>query len=100
VAAHAAPDRFQGPTPLSGSEWMCEPHIVARTGLSVREHQDRTVANYLELRRLAPSLPFIPVLQGWHLADYLHCLALYESAGIDLTAAPLSGLGSVCFPGR
>ena len=52
-------------------DWMCEPAIVARTGLSVLEHQERSVASYLELRALAPHLPVIPVVQGWHLADYL-----------------------------
>ena len=77
-------------------DWMCEPAILARTGLSVREHQDRTVASYLELRALAPHLPFIPVVQGWHLADYLACVELYRSAGVDLTRLPLIGLGSVC----
>jgi hypothetical protein len=56
-------------------DWMCEPIVIhggavggqrfAGTGLSVAEHQARTVANYLELRSLAPELPFVPVLQGW-----------------------------------
>jgi hypothetical protein len=77
-------------------DWMCEPVMIERTGLSVREHQQRTVANYLDLRRIAPSLPFIPVLQGWRLADYRACAALYAAAGIDLAALPLVGLGSVC----
>jgi hypothetical protein len=77
-------------------DWMCEPVMIERTGLSVREHQERTVANYLELRALAPDLPFIPVVQGWQLADYLRCLALYASAGVDLTVLPRVGLGSVC----
>jgi hypothetical protein len=77
-------------------DWMCEPQMIARTGLSVREHQERTVANYLQLRSLAPDLPFIPVVQGWQLADYLHCVSLYESAGVDLAALPRVGLGSVC----
>ena len=77
-------------------DWMCEPAILARTGLTVREHQDRTVASYLELRALAPHLPFIPVVQGWHLADYLACVELYRSAGVDLARVPLTGLGSVC----
>jgi hypothetical protein len=62
----------------------------------VREHQERTVANYLELRALAPHLPFVPVLQGWTPADYLRCVNLYTFAGIDLTAEPLVGLGSIC----
>ena len=74
---------------------MCEPAILARTGLTVREHQDRTVASYLELRALAPHLPFIPVVQGWHLADYLACVDLYRAAGVDLTraAADRAGVG-------
>jgi hypothetical protein len=77
-------------------DWMCEPAILARTGLTVREHQERTVASYLELRALAPHLPFIPVVQGWHLADYLACVDLYRAAGVDLARVPLVGLGSVC----
>ena len=72
---------------------MCEPAILERTGLSVAAHQYRTVANYLELRRRGP---FIPVLQGWTLADYERCVELYASAGIDLFRVPLVGLGSVC----
>jgi hypothetical protein len=77
-------------------DWMCEPFMIERTGLSVREHQARTVASYVELRRIAPSLPFIPVLQGWRLADYLACADFYAAEGIDLAALPLVGLGSVC----
>src|SRR5262249_181684 len=36
------------------------------------------------------------VVQGWQLADYLACVQLYRSAGVDLTRLPLTGLGSVC----
>jgi hypothetical protein len=77
-------------------DWMCEPWILERTGLSVPEHQERTVANYLELRMLATDLPFIPVLQGWSPDDYLRHADMYASAGIDLAAEPRVGLGSVC----
>jgi hypothetical protein len=77
-------------------DWMCEPVMLARTGLSITEHQHRTVANYLHLRQIAPDLPFIPVLQGWSLADYLRCVELYESAGVRLAELPRVGLGSVC----
>ena len=77
-------------------DWMCEPVMLTRTGLPVAEHQHRTVANYLALRQLAPYLPFIPVVQGWRLADYLACVDLYASAGVDLAALPRVGLGSVC----
>jgi hypothetical protein len=74
-------------------DWMCEPWIVEKTGLSVCEHQERTVANYLALRDRGP---FIPVLQGWTLGDYEACVDLYAQAGVDLSAEPLVGLGTVC----
>lgn len=77
-------------------DWMCEPEIVAFTGLSVEEHQRRTLDNYLELRALAPDLPIIPVLQGWTLAEYDRHWEMYDAAGIDLTALPRVGIGSVC----
>jgi hypothetical protein len=60
------------------------------------KHQRRTVENYLTLRALAPDLPFVPVVQGWQINDYLTCVELYAAAGVDLAAAPVVGLGSVC----
>lgn len=87
-------------------DWMCEPAIIhggtfgplhfVGTHLSVLEHQRRTVANLCELRRIAPDLPWVPVLQGYSLADYLRCITMYADAGIDLRREPLVGLGSVC----
>jgi hypothetical protein len=66
------------------------------TGLDVAEHQRRTVANFLELRRLAPDLPFIPVLQGWRPHHYLDCVEMYRAAGVDLRAEKTVGVGTVC----
>lgn len=80
----------------SVQDWMCEPFVLARTGLTVAEHQRRTVASYLELRDLAPDVPWVPVVQGWLLDDYLTCVEAYADAGVDLAALPLVGLGSVC----
>lgn len=77
-------------------DWMCEPFMVERTGLSVREHQERTVANGLELRSLAPQLRFKYVVQGDTPDSYLRCVDLYRQAGVDLTKETLVGLGSVC----
>lgn len=77
-------------------DWMCEPFMLDKTGLSVAEHQARTVTSVVELRSLAPDLPFVPVLQGWALDDYLRCADLYADAGIDLAAEPTVGVGSVC----
>jgi hypothetical protein len=74
-------------------DWMCEPHMLAKTGLTVREHQDRTVSNYLDIRDRGP---FIPVLQGWTLNDYEDCVDLYQQADVDLTLEPVVGVGSIC----
>jgi len=82
-------------------DWMCEPAIIARTGLSVAEHQRRTVANFLLLKDIwraesAGECPFMPVLQGWQIDDYHRCAELYEQAGEHLEGYPIVGLGSVC----
>jgi hypothetical protein len=77
-------------------DWMCEPFITAKTGRDVAAHQRRTVDSYLELMSLDSSLPWLPVLQGWRLEDYLRCLELYQRAGVDLRQAWRVGLGSVC----
>jgi hypothetical protein len=96
AAVTAYADRIGGLDFAAPQDWMCEPFMIARTGLSVAEHLHRTVDNYVTLRRLAPDLPVIPVVQGWRLADYLTCVDLYASAGVDLAALPRVGLGSVC----
>lgn len=77
-------------------DWMCEPKIREATGLTVEEHQSRTVASVVQLRQLVKSTPIIPVLQGWTLPDYLRCARMYADAGIDLTHEPTVGLGTVC----
>lgn len=87
-------------------DWMCEPAVIAGgrwgketfvgTGLSVAEHQVRTVANLLELRSQAPDVAWVPVLQGWEPDDYLRHRDAFGSAGVDLDREALVGLGSVC----
>lgn len=77
-------------------DWMCEPEQLAITGLSVAEHQRRTVANFVELRELLPGVPVMPVVQGWTRGDYLDCVQLYLDEGVDLRAEPRVGVGSVC----
>lgn len=87
-------------------DYMCEPAVIGGgtfgrlhfvgTGLSVREHVERTVQNALDLRALRPDLPWLYVVQGYTIDDYLLCLDLYRSAGVDLAAQPVVGIGSVC----
>lgn len=80
---------------VAPQDWMCEPFMIERTGLSVREHQERTVANFLELRALLGTKVKL-VVQGDTPQSYMTCLDLYTQAGVDLAAESLVGLGSVC----
>ncbi|CAL9677543.1 hypothetical protein SUDANB95_07868 (plasmid) [Actinosynnema sp. ALI-1.44] len=77
-------------------DYMCEPWILKKTGLTVPVHHELTIESVQYLREHFPHAPWIPVLQGWRLEDYLIHLAMYEAAGFDLAAEPLVGLGSVC----
>lgn len=76
-------------------DWMCEPHMLEKTGLTVADHQRLTVDNFLELEQQLGDL-VVPVLQGWLHDDYLRCVELYEQAGVDLASKPTVGLGTVC----
>lgn len=75
-------------------DWMCEPWITAKTGLTVETHLQKTVENYLQLKEL--GCPVIPVLQGWQMPDYERCAVIYADNGVKLEEAQTVGLGSVC----
>lgn len=77
-------------------DWMCEPVILKKTGLSVAEHQRRTVSSYLTLLNMAPDVSWMPVLQGWERDDYFRCVELYAAAGVSLPELPVVGVGSTC----
>lgn len=77
-------------------DWMCEPFMLAKTGRSIAEHQQLTVDNYRRLSELAPDLPFVPVLQGQTISDYLRHADQYAAAGVNLTDERVVGVGSVC----
>lgn len=80
----------------SQQDWMCEESQLARTGYTVREHQALTVMNYLTLRELAPELPWMPVLQGWSVGEYLDHAELFERCGVELAKCARVGVGSIC----
>lgn len=90
-----AADRIGGMVWAAPQDWMCEPFMLARTGLTVADHLRLTVENFAQLRDLLGPL-VIPVLQGYGPRDYERCIDLYTAAGFDLTAEPVVGLGSVC----
>jgi hypothetical protein len=75
-------------------DWMCEPVVLKRTGLTVREHQRRTIVSVLGLR--SRGIPVAPVIQGWVLGDYERHVNDYARAGIDLCAETVVGVGTIC----
>jgi hypothetical protein len=77
-------------------DWMCEDWMLKKTGLSIIDHQRKTVASYVDLMNAAPDIPWIPVLQGWTLDDYLRCADLYYKARVYLDELAPVGIGSVC----
>lgn len=86
----------RAPDFVAPMDWMCEPHIVEKTGLDVATHQRLTVENYVQLKALAPEVPWIPVVQGFTPQEYVDCLWMYNRAGVNLWTEPLVGIGSVC----
>lgn len=77
-------------------DWMVEDDALRRTGLTVDEHQRRTVQSFLDLVRIAPHVRWLPVLQGQTLAQYLAHLDMFEAAGVHLASMERVGVGSVC----
>jgi hypothetical protein len=75
-------------------DWMCEPHILAKTGLTVAEHQRLTIERYDELRALVPPhIHLMPVIQGYLPEQYVTCIRAY---GDRITPGMWVGVGSVC----
>lgn len=75
-------------------DYMCEPFILAKTGLTVAQHQRLTIERYKALLAAVGSAAYIlPVLQGYEPSEYLDHLEQY---GDLLQAGQWVGVGSVC----
>jgi hypothetical protein len=74
-------------------DFMCEPWIVAKTGLSVPIHQQLTIERYDALLAEDTGVYILPVLQGYAPADYVSHIRQY---GDRLKPGMWVGVGSVC----
>lgn len=75
-------------------DWMCEPWVVQKTGLSVAEHQRLTVERYDALMACdVGGVTILPVLQGFAPQDYVAHIDMY---GDRLKHGMWVGVGSVC----
>jgi hypothetical protein len=97
VSAYAAQiDRWAGCGNLIAAvaqDYMCEPWIVEKTGLSVPEHQRLTIERYDALMAMKPKVYIMPVLQGYAPQDYASHVRQY---GDRLAHGAYVGVGSVC----
>lgn len=75
-------------------DYMCEPFMLAQTGLSVIEHQRLTIQRYDRIRAALPaSITLMPVLQGYRPREYVDHIHQY---GYRLLRGAWVGVGSVC----
>lgn len=73
-------------------DYMCEPFILQKTGMTVAEHQQLTVQRYDQLKVLT-DVYVLPVLQGYLPSEYVQHIALY---GDRLAQGQWVGVGSIC----
>ena len=75
-------------------DYMCEPFVIAKTGLTVAEHQRLSIGNYCSIAGLVGSAAYVmPVLQGFWPEEYVSHVRQY---GRLLGRGQLVGVGSVC----
>lgn len=75
-------------------DWMCETHMLKKTGLTIPDHQRLTIERYDALLPLMPpGLYLMPVLQGYSVEDYTRHIDMY---GTRLGRGYYVGVGSVC----
>ncbi len=75
-------------------DYMCEPHMLAKTGLTTADHQMATVGRYDDLMLCDVGGVYImPVLQGYAPAEYVDHIRMY---GDRLKPGMWVGVGSVC----
>jgi hypothetical protein len=75
-------------------DYMCEPFMLAKTGMTVADHQRLTIERYVALMACdLGGVYLMPVLQGYAPADYVDHIRQY---GDRLKPGMWVGVGSVC----
>lgn len=74
-------------------DYMCEPWMLTKTGLTIADHQRLTIERYDKLCALVPDVYIMPVLQGYAAEDYVSHVRQY---GQRLGSNAWVGVGSIC----
>lgn len=79
-------------------DYPCEQQLLIEHNWTVQDQQEKTLENHLKLLDLIrdydlnDSTP-VPVIQGWTIEDYLHCIDTYKENNL---IKPYMAIGSVC----
>jgi len=74
-------------------DYMCEAPMLARTGMTVEQHQRLTIREYDDLITEKTDTYILPVLQGYEPLDYARHVQMY---GERFPIGAWVGVGSVC----
>ena len=80
-------------TSAVAQDYMCEPFMLAKTGLTLEDHQRLTIERYDALVAEGLPVPVLPVLQGFSPYSYADHVRAY---GDRLLPGMWVGVGSVC----
>ena len=83
--------RASKPDIWANMDWCCEENVLKSTGLTVKDHIQKTVENGRALIDRAPG--FVMILQGYEESDYLECIDMSRDAGL---LTPIMGIGTLC----
>lgn len=78
---------------IVAQDYMCEPFILRKTGLTVADHHRLTIERYDELLGEDPGAHVLPTIQGFDPSDYGRHIDQY---GERLKFGMWVGVGSVC----
>src|SRR5215475_13515776 len=74
----------------AAQDWPCSARVLSKTGLTVAEHQRRTIERYDAIVSRVTGTYVIPTIQGLYITDYLSHLEQY---GSRLTSGMWVGIG-------
>ena len=74
-------------------DYPCEPDINRSHLMTNEDRITKTVYNAVSCYDADKTLPWLPVIQGYTLDEYLHCVDLYNEAGI---ISDYWAVGSLC----
>lgn len=74
-------------------DYPCEPDINRSQIMTNEERIQKTVSNAVECFHKDNSIPWLPVIQGYTVEEYLYCIDLYNDYGIG---SDYWAIGSIC----